>query len=305
MTSPLPSDIPVSTVGLTKRYGSQRAVDDLTFSIAPGRVTGFLGPNGAGKTTTLRMVVGLATPTAGDVRVFGARYQDLTEPARVIGTLIDSSGFHPGRRAWHELAIRAAATGIDEARVHEVLAEVGLEAAADKRTGQLSLGMRQRLGLAGALLGSPRLLILDEPANGLDPAGMHWLRGLLRDYAARGTAVLVSSHVLAELALFADDVVVVNHGRLVVQSSIADLIAAGAERVIVRTPREDGLRALLTAQGAQVAAGDGGLSVTGMPAEAIGDLAASASIPLHQLRTEIQSLEDVFLDLTDDHEAIR
>ncbi|HEX7166373.1 MAG TPA: ATP-binding cassette domain-containing protein [Acidimicrobiales bacterium] len=298
-------DAPVSARGLTKRFGNQLAVDDLTFSIAPGRVTGFLGPNGAGKTTTLRMVVGLATPTSGDVLVFGTRYADLEDPTRTVGTLIDASGFHPGRRARHELEIRAAATGIDDGRVPEVLAEVGLEAAAEKRTGHLSLGMRQRLGLAAALLGAPRLLVLDEPANGLDPAGIHWLRQVLRGYAARGTAVLVSSHVLAELSLFADDVVVVNHGRLAVQSSVADLVAAGAERVVVRTPQAEALTEVLTAKGATVTPVDGELSVTGLGADTIGDLALAAAVPLHQLRTEIQTLEDVFLDLTDDDEAIR
>jgi ABC-2 type transport system ATP-binding protein len=189
-----------------------------------------------------------------------------------------------------------------------VLEEVGLEAAADKRVGQLSLGMRQRLGLAAALLGTPRLLLLDEPANGLDPAGMHWLRGLLRHYADRGTAVLVSSHVLAELALFADDVVVINHGRLITQGAVTDLVAGHGQRVLVRSPQAAALREALAARGATVTVGpDAGdaMVVTGLPADAIGDLAASEGLALHQLHTEIQSLEDVFLELTHDEESIR
>jgi ABC-2 type transport system ATP-binding protein len=305
MASTTTTAAPVEAVALTKRFGAQLAVDDLTFSIEPGRITGFLGPNGAGKTTTLRMLVGLAEPTAGEALVFGSRYAELVNPTALVGTLLDASGFHPGRRARHELAIHAASTGVDDHRVDIVLDEVGLEIAADKRVGELSLGMRQRLGLAAALLGEPRLLVLDEPANGLDPAGMHWLRRLLRGFAASGTAVFVSSHVLAELALFADDVIVVNHGRLVVQSPIADLVGGGSERVLVRTPAGAALGTLLSEHGGRVEDTDEGLLVTGMRAEAIGDLAATASISLHQLRTETQTLEDVFLDLTDDDEAIR
>jgi len=296
---------PLSVTGLTKTYGQQQAVDDLTFSIAPGRVTGFLGPNGAGKTTTLRMVLGLATPTRGVALIHGRRYSELAEPSRAVGALIDASGFHPGRRIRHELAVHAAAAEIDDSRVDVVLDEVGLSAAADKRVSQLSLGMKQRLGLAAALLGEPPLLIFDEPANGLDPAGMHWLRELLVSYAGRGSAVFVSSHVLAELALFAEDVVVVDHGRLVVQSSVSELIATGRERVIVDAPRLDDLREILTARGAEVRALDGGAEVTGVSAAAIGDMAAGAGLTLHQLRTEIQSLEEIFLDLTAHEGGIR
>jgi|SRR4051812_20763258 len=296
---------PVAVRGLSKVYGSQRAVDDLTFSIAPARVTGFLGPNGAGKTTTLRMLLGLAEPTAGEALVFGTPYGELPEPARTVGSLIDASGFHPGRHARHELAIHAAAAGIDDDRIHVVLHEVGMEAAADKRVGQLSLGMRQRLGLASALLGEPELLLLDEPANGLDPAGMHWLRELLVERAKGGTAVLVSSHVLSELALFAEDVVVVNHGRLVVHAAVADLVASGSERVIVQSPELDRVRELLIADAREIIRTDDGLEVVGMPASAIGDIAAAAGVALHQLRTEIQSLEEIFLDLTGDEGGIQ
>ncbi|MEY2399196.1 MAG: type transport system ATP-binding protein [Actinomycetota bacterium] len=299
------ANAPVEVIGLTKVYGSQRVVDDLTFSITPGRVTGFLGPNGAGKTTTLRMVLGLAAPTSGEALVFGERYEHLAEPSHVVGSLIDASAFHPGRRARHELLINAAAAGIDNGRVDEVLDEVGLAAAADKRVAQLSLGMRQRLGLAAALLGEPRLLILDEPANGLDPAGMHWLRELLVAYAARGAAVLVSSHVLAELALFAEDVVVLDHGRLVVESSVSELIAGGTERVVVQSPQLAALRNLVTRRAAQVTATDDGIEIVGLAAQDIGALAAEHGIVLYQLRTEIQSLEDIFLDLTGDAGGIR
>jgi ABC-2 type transport system ATP-binding protein len=296
---------PVSLHGLTKQYGHQRAVDDLSFTVAPGRVTGFLGPNGAGKTTTLRMLVGLITPTTGEALVYGERYADLRNPTTVVGTLIDASGFHPYRRVRHELAIHAVTAGVGDERIPIVLDEVGLEAAADKRVGQLSLGMRQRLGLATALLGDPRLLVLDEPANGLDPAGMHWLRNLLRSYADRGTAVFVSSHVLAELALFADHVIVINHGRLVTTSSIADLVASGAERVLVRSPQLATLEGLLEEHDARLAKSEDGLLIAGMSSAAIGDLAASAGISLHQLRTESQTLEDIFLQLTNDQESIR
>jgi ABC-2 type transport system ATP-binding protein len=296
---------PLEVVGLTKRYGTQTVVDGLNFAVKAGHVTGFLGPNGSGKTTTLRMVVGLAEPTQGVARVFGTRYAELREPSRFIGTLIDASGFHPTRRARHELAIHAATAGLDDARVPEVLAQVGLEAAGDKRVRELSLGMRQRLGLAAALLGQPRLLILDEPANGLDPAGMHWLRLLLRQLAADGAAIVVSSHVLSELALFADDVVVINHGRLVTQAPVDELVAAGTARVFVQSPKARSLARLLKKEGAQVTDLEDGLDVVGRTAADIGELAAREGIALHQLRTEAASLEDVFLELTGSEGGIR
>ena len=296
---------PVEARGLTKRYGESAVVEDLSFTVSAGRITGFLGPNGAGKTTTLRMLLGLIEPDDGAPLVFGRRYRDLAEPTALVGALLDASGFHPGRRARHELAIHAAAAGIDDDRIEPVLAEVGLEAARDKRVGELSLGMRQRLGLAVALIGQPQLLVLDEPANGLDPAGMHWLRDLLQRQAARGAAVLVSSHVLAELALIADDVVVINHGRLVTQSPTRELVTAGAQRVLVSSPQHTALSALIEANGATVESDDDTLVATGLTAPAIGELAAAAGIPLHQLRTEVRSLEEIFLQLTDDGEGIR
>ena len=294
----------VEVIGLTKRYGSHAVVDDLSFAVQPGRVTGFLGPNGAGKTTTFRMLLGLATPTSGEALVLGRRFTELESPSRSVGALIDASGFHPGRRACDELAIHATAGGIDGARVDTVLAEVGLADAGRKRVGQLSLGMRQRLGLAAALLGEPTLLVLDEPANGLDPAGMHWLRDLLGAYAERGAAVFVSSHVLAELALFAEDVVVINQGRLVAQSSVEALEATGDDRVFVASPDVRLPEVLRTLDGA-VDAVDGGFVVRGVTAGAIGTQALEAGVVLHQLRTEAQSLEEVFLRITNDAEVVR
>ena len=305
MAPPSTQDGPAVEVrGLTKTYGRHRAVDDLSFAIDRGRVTGFLGPNGAGKTTTLRMLLGLAAPTAGEALVLGRPFGQLEQPARQVGALLDASGFHPGRRARDELAIHAAAGGLDDGRIDEVLAEVGLDGAARKRVGQLSLGMRQRLGLGAALLGRPDLLVLDEPANGLDPAGIHWLRDLLRDHAARGAAVLVSSHVLSELALFAEDVVVLHRGRLVVQASIAELTASGGHRVFVTSP-DDRLPALLAACGGVVTGTEGGFHVDGLGADVIGEAAARSGVPLHQLRTEVRTLEEIFLGITTDEGGIR
>jgi ABC-2 type transport system ATP-binding protein len=294
----------VEVAGLTKRYGSQAVVDDLSFTVEPGRVTGFLGPNGAGKTTTLRMLLGLAAPTAGEARVLGRRFTELESPSRTVGALIDASGFHRGRRARDELAIHAAAAGLDTGRVDVVLEEVGLAAAGGKRVGQLSLGMRQRLGLGAALLGQPALLLLDEPANGLDPAGMHWLRDLLRRHAEGGGAVFVSSHVLAELALFADDVVVIDKGRLVAQSSVEELEATGGERVFVASA-DARLATVLQALDATVEPHDDGYLVSGTTAAEIGAAVAEAGVALHQLRTEARSLEEVFLRLTENQGSIR
>jgi ABC-2 type transport system ATP-binding protein len=286
-------------IGLSKTYGKQRVVDDLSFEVRPGGVTGFLGPNGAGKTTTLRVLLGLASPTAGQALVLGQRFADLADPTRAVGALLDAGGMHPGLRVRQELQIQAAAGGVDPARIDVVLEEVGLSEAARKRVGALSLGMRQRLGLASALLGEPALLVLDEPANGLDPAGMRWLRDLLRAYAARGGAVLVSSHVLSELALFADEVVVLNRGRLVAHAPVADLVSRGAERVFVASP-DPRLPRLLMENGGDVSPEEGGVVVDGLSAALIGEAAAAAGIPLHQLRSEAATLEEVFLQLTAD-----
>jgi ABC-2 type transport system ATP-binding protein len=216
---------PVATVrGLTKRYGDVVAIEDVTFSLTSGTITGFLGPNGAGKTTTLRVLLGLAAPSAGEALVFGRRYRDLDDPVRHVGAVLESDDFHPGRSGRDHLRILACAAGVPEERVAEVLELVDLDAA-DRRVSTYSLGMRQRLGLAGALLGDPRLLVLDEPANGLDPEGMHWLRTFLRGFAARGGTVLLSSHVLAEVAQTVDRVMIIDRGRLVMAEPLADLTA--------------------------------------------------------------------------------
>ena len=216
---------PVATVrGLTKRYGDVVAIEDVTFSLTSGTITGFLGPNGAGKTTTLRVLLGLAAPSAGEALVFGRRYRDLDDPVRYVGAVLESDDFHPGRSGRDHLRILACAAGVPEARVAEVLELVDLQAA-DRPVSTYSLGMRQRLGLAGALLGDPRLLLLDEPANGLDPEGMHWLRTFLRGFAARGGTVLLSSHVLAEVAQTVDSVMIIDRGRLVMAEPLAELTA--------------------------------------------------------------------------------
>ena len=218
----------VTVSSLVKRFGDVAAVDGLTFSLQPGTVTGFVGPNGAGKTTTLRVLLGLAEPTAGEALVFGRRYRDLDSPARAVGAVLESNDFHPGRSGRDHVRVLARAARIPESRVDEVLALVGLEAAAVRRVKGYSLGMRQRLGLATALLGEPALLVLDEPANGLDPAGVRWLRTLLRDFAARGGTVLISSHVLAEVAQTVDDIVIIDRGRLVASAPLRELAGRGA-----------------------------------------------------------------------------
>ena len=232
----------IEAVGLTKRYGGITAVDDLTFAVREGSVTGFLGPNGAGKTTTLRMVLGLARPTAGTATVEGRRYVELDDPARTVGANLEVAGAHPGRSGRNHLRALAAMAGLPHSRVDEVLRLVELDDAADRRAGKYSLGMRQRLGLAATLLGDPRVLVLDEPANGLDPQGIRWLRDFLRGMAAEGRTVLVSSHVLAEVAQTVDDVVVIHRGRLVQQGPVQALTSAG---VLVRSPRSDELRTAL------------------------------------------------------------
>jgi ABC-2 type transport system ATP-binding protein len=284
---------------LTKRFGELRAVDGLSFALAAGTVTGFLGPNGAGKTTTLRMLLGLAAPTSGSALVFGRRYVELDDPTRRVGAVLEATDFHPGRSGRDHLRTLAAAARIEPARVDEVLRLVELEGAARRRVKTYSLGMRQRLSLAAALLGDPELLVLDEPANGLDPEGVHWLRDFLRDFAAQGRTVFVSSHVLAEVAQTVDRVVIVNKGRLVAESPLAELTARVAGAVHVRTPRRADLERVLHAAGLQTTELDGGeLLVAGARSEAVGELAAGAGVVLHELVQEGTSLEEVFLDLT-------
>jgi ABC-2 type transport system ATP-binding protein len=286
--------------GLTKRFGGITAVDDLHFEVKPGHVTGFLGPNGAGKSTTLRIVLGLVRPTSGTATVLGMPYASLNRPTRSVGAVLETQSFHPQRSGRNHLRVLAAASGIPDARVGEVLEQVGLgDTAGDRRAGTYSLGMRQRLGLAGALLGEPRVLILDEPANGLDPQGIRWLRDFLRAFAAGGNAVLVSSHLLAEMSQMADEVIVIDRGRLLRQAAVHDL-TAGSASLRVRSERDADLARTLSAAGmtVEVAEAGGGLRVAGGPAERVGTLALEAGIPLFELRGEQTSLEDVFLTMT-------
>ncbi len=284
---------------LTKRYGSVLAVDDLSFRAEPGRVTGFLGPNGAGKTTTLRALVGLLHPTSGDAKVLGRHYPELEEPSRTVGAILEANAFHPGRTGRNHLRTIAAASGIGDARVDEVLELVDLTASANRRTKGYSLGMKQRLSLAGALLGDPKVLVLDEPANGLDPQGIRWLRDLLRSLAADGRTVLVSSHVLTEMAQLADDVVIIAKGRLITQAPMATVIAGGARGTRVRSPERDRLSAALDTSGASTTpVADDALSTDATP-ERVGEIAAAEGIVLHELVAAVESLEDVFLELTE------
>jgi ABC-2 type transport system ATP-binding protein len=283
---------------LTKRFGRVTAVDGVSFDVPSGVVTGFLGPNGAGKTTTLRMLLGLARPTSGTATIDGVPYARLPDPVGAVGAVLERSGFHPGRRGRDHLRTVARAAGIPEARVDETLRLVGMEQSGGRRVGGYSLGMRQRLALATALLGDPDILILDEPANGLDPQGIRWLRDFLRAYAAGGRTVLVSSHVLAEMSQTADAVIVIARGKVVAQGQIAEL-AAPSGAVEVRSPGAERLAAALRSRGFGVEAGsDGTLIVTGAEPAEIGDLALSEGVAIHRLAERAASLEDVFLELT-------
>jgi ABC-2 type transport system ATP-binding protein len=288
----------IETVGLTKRYGDVTAVNDLTFSVREGAVTGFLGPNGAGKTTTLRMILALARPSAGHATVLGQPYVKLDDPARTVGANLEIAGAHPGRNGRDHLRALAAMAQIPRSRVEEVLELVELRQAASRRAGKYSMGMRQRLGLAATLLGDPRVLILDEPANGLDPQGIRWLRDFLRGFAAKGRTVLVSSHVLAEVAQTVDDVVVIHRGRLVEQGPVERLTAGG--HVVVRSPRADELRAALDRAGLSATSDGDELVVDAEDPARVGDIAYEANLPLHELTTRATSLEEAFLALTTD-----
>ena len=289
---------------LTKRFGSVVAVDDLSFFLEQGTITGFLGPNGAGKTTTLRMLLGLAAPTGGRAFVFGQPYVELAQPSRRVGAVLEATDFHPGRSGRDHLRMLAEAVDLPRSRVDEVLRLVELQAAARRRVGTYSLGMRQRLGLAAALLGDPELLVLDEPANGLDPGGVRWLRDFLRAFASRERTVLISSHVLAEVAQTVDEVVIINHGKLVVESSLQELTHRAAGSVRVRTPQTAKLEDALTQAGIQFSV-DSNDSVLahGTTSERIGDVAFAANVPIHELSTENSSLEEVFLGLTAEQAA--
>jgi ABC-2 type transport system ATP-binding protein len=299
----MPEQPPIEVRGLTKRYGSTVAVDDLSFSVPAGRVTGFLGPNGAGKTTTLRAVLGLVRPTAGEARVDGRPYRRLREPLRRVGAVLEADSFHPTRSGRNHLRVLALAAGIPVSRVDEVLAQVELSGSARRKVGGYSLGMRQRLSVAGALLGEPELLVLDEPANGLDPEGIRWLRDFLRAFTARGGTVFISSHVLAEVAQLADEVVIIHHGRLVTQEPLETLIARAAGGTIVRAPEAERLDGLLAEAGIEATqVEEGQLRVAATP-ERVGEVAAAAGIVLHELRTEGATLEEVFLALTSEESA--
>ncbi len=283
---------------LTKRYRSAVAVDDLSFSVPRGRITGFLGPNGAGKTTTLRVLLGLALPTNGRATIAGRRYRELASPLRSVGAVLEASNYHQARSGRNHLRVLATAAGISRARVDQVLDEVELTGAAKRRVGGYSLGMRQRLSVAAALLGEPELLVLDEPANGLDPEGIRWLRNFLRSFAGRGGTVFVSSHVLAEVSQLADEVVIIHRGKLVAHQSVAELTlqAAGATRV--RSPRAEELLARLRTAGIEAESTEGGALAVHAPPDRVGDLAAEAGISLHELVAETGSLEEAFLELT-------
>ena len=285
---------------LTKRYGEKLAVDDLSFTIRPGIVTGFLGPNGSGKSTTMRMIMGLDHPTAGWATVNGRHYHDLAWPLREVGALLEAKAIHPGRSARGHLRMLAEANRIPLRRVDEMLDLVGLASVAAQRAGKFSLGMSQRLGIAAALLGDPGVLILDEPVNGLDPDGIRWVRILLKGLAAEGRTVFVSSHLMSEMALTADEVVVIGRGRFLAQQPVAEMTEQSTARFVrVRSPQLEKLHAALEEQQAQIALQDGALIVRGMDKEAIGDLAASLPVTLHELAAESASLEEAFMELTE------
>jgi len=294
----------IEAKGLTKRYGDTLAVDHLSFEVRPGQVTGFLGPNGSGKSTTMRMVMGLDRPDGGQVTVSGRRYHDLPWPLREVGGLLESKAVHPGRSAYNHLWALAQTNDIPAARVDELLALVGLAAVARKRAGKFSLGMTQRLGIAAALLGDPGVLLFDEPINGLDPEGILWVRNLLKRLAAEGRAVFVSSHLMSEMALTADHLVVIGRGRLIADQPVSAFVAQSSRAwVRVRTPQPGLLTTALVEAGAQVHVGaDGSLVVNGLAAAACGDLAAGLGIALHELAPQAASLEEAFMELT--HESV-
>jgi ABC-2 type transport system ATP-binding protein len=294
--------------GLTKQYPGLTAVNDLSFTVEPGRVTGFLGPNGAGKTTTLRMLLNLVMPTAGTATVGGRRYVDLNEPDRVVGAVLEASSAHKGRTGRNHLRACCIVAGLPMSRAEQVLDLVGLQPAADRKFKGYSLGMKQRLGIAAAMLGDPRVLILDEPANGLDPEGIRWMRELLQGLAAEGRTVLVSSHLLSEMQALADDVVIVAAGRLVRQGAVTEVLAsmAGDTQIQVGTPDPQALASALRAIGASVQpAGPDTLLVSGTSAAVVGDTALEAGVAVHHLSTDQPDLEDVFLTLTTEKAAIR
>ena len=297
---PQGSKVVIEAVGLTKRYGDKYAVDHLSFEVKPGVVTGFLGPNGAGKSTTFRCILGLDRPTDGSVTVSGRAYRDIRAPLHEVGALLEARSVHPGRSARNHLRMLAATHGISRRRVDEMLGLVGIEEVADKRVGGFSLGMGQRLGVATALLGDPQVLLLDEPVNGLDPEGIRWIRDLLRELAAEGRTIFVSSHLMSEMAQTAEHVIVIGRGHLIADASMTDVVAmASGVHVLVRTPRRDELARILAEQGVTASPVDSdGLEVSGATAAALGELAFAHGIVVHELTTQAATLEEAYMQLT-------
>jgi ABC-2 type transport system ATP-binding protein len=292
---------------LTKRYGPKLAVDQLSFTVQPGKVTGFLGPNGAGKSTTMRLILGLDRPNGGTATINGKSYRDLPNPLLTVGALLEARSVHTGRTAFNHLLFLAQSQGLPRQRVQEVIALVGLNEVAGRRTGGFSLGMSQRLGIAAALLGNPGVLLLDEPVNGLDPEGILWIRNLMKQLAAEGRTVFVSSHLMNEMSVTADHLIVIGRGKLIADCSTREFIAQSTQQsVLVRTPDAAKLTSAITAEGGHVQAGqaaaDGApaLTVTGVPAPRIGELAAASSVVLHELTPQTGSLEEAFMELTAD-----
>ncbi len=290
---------------LTKWYGDKLAVDQLSFTVEPGRVTGFLGPNGAGKSTTMRLILGLDRPQTGTATIDGKRYDQLSRPLLTVGALLEAKAMHNGRSAYNHLLTLAQTQGLPRQRVDEVLALVGLAEVARKRTGGYSLGMSQRVGIAAALLGNPPMLLLDEPVNGLDPEGIRWVRNLMKQLAAEGRTVFVSSHLMNEMAITADHLIVIGRGRLIADSPTQEFIERSSERsVLVRSPEAARLGGLISAEGGSVAiqqadgSAPGELSITGLEAPRIGEIAAGAGIVLHELTPRLASLEEAFMELT-------
>jgi len=292
----------IEAFGLTKRYGDTLAVNDLSFTVPAGQVTGFLGPNGAGKSTTMRMVLGLDAPTAGSVTVNGRPYAEYHRPLFEVGALLEAKAIHGGRSAYNHLLCLAQSNGIKRPRVDEVLDTVGLRQVAKKRSGGFSLGMGQRLGIAAALLGDPKVLMFDEPVNGLDPEGVQWIRNLLKSLAAEGRTVFVSSHLMSEMSITADRLVIIGRGRLIAETTVEEFLRGGTGNFVrVRSPAADQLARVLKAkQIAAIREPDGALSVTGTTLEAVGELAAANGLTLHELSAHRASLEDTFMELTRD-----
>jgi ABC-2 type transport system ATP-binding protein len=299
----MPTGVPIVFDAVSKHFGAVQAVNDLSFTVQPGRVTGFLGPNGAGKTTSLRMLLGLVKPTSGSATFDGVPYRDLPRPLATVGAALEAASFHPGRSARNHLRVYALAAGLPEARVDRTLEQVGLAQYADRRVGGYSLGMRQRLGLANALLGDPGVLVLDEPVNGLDPEGIRWIRGFLREMAGEGRTVLVSSHLLSEVQQSVDDVVILTKGRLVHRGSLDSLGAETIVRTTVDSPDRSALRAALTETGYRFEEGPAGFLVDDADSVAVGRVAHLAHVPLSELHGQQSGLEDRFLALVEAEEA--